>query len=47
MLKRLGIDTRNLDVEKLRSEYNTLYSKKVTLQKHISLQHMNKITKTL
>lgn len=33
MLKRLGIDTRNLDVEKLRSDYNTLYSKKETLQK--------------
>ena len=33
MLKRLGIDTKNLDVEKLRSDYNTLYSKKQTLQK--------------
>lgn len=33
MLKCLGIDTKNLDVEKLRSDYNTLYSKKETLQK--------------
>ncbi len=33
MLKRLGIDTKNLDVEKLRSDYNSLYSKKQTLQK--------------
>ena len=33
MLKRFGIDTKNLDVEKLRSDYNTLYSKKQTLQK--------------
>ena len=33
MLKRLGIDTKNLDVEKLRSDYNALYSKKQTLQK--------------
>ena len=33
MLKRLGIDTKNLDVEKLRSDYNTLYSKKTELQK--------------
>ena len=33
MLKRFGIDTRNLDVEKLRSDYNALYSKKETLQK--------------
>ena len=32
MLKRFGIDTRNLDVEKLRSDYNALYSKKQTLQ---------------
>lgn len=32
MLKRLGIDTKNLDVEKLRSDYNSLYSKKETLQ---------------
>ena len=33
MLKRFGIDTKNLDVEKLRSDYNTLYSKKETLRK--------------
>ena len=33
MLKRLSIDTKNLDVEKLRSDYNSLYSKKETLQK--------------
>lgn len=33
MLKRFGIDTKNLDVEKLRSNYNALYSKKQTLQK--------------
>ncbi len=33
MLKRLGIDTKKLDVEKLRSDYNALYSKKETLQK--------------
>ena len=33
MLKRLGIDTKSLDVEKLRSGYNALYSKKETLQK--------------
>ena len=33
MLKSLGIDTKNLDVEKLRSDYNTLYSKKTELQK--------------
>ena len=32
MLKRLGIDTKNLDVEKLRNDYNSLYSKKETLQ---------------
>lgn len=32
MLKRFGIDTRNLDAEKLRSDYNVLYSKKHTLQ---------------
>lgn len=32
MLKRFGIDLRTLDVEKLRSEYNALYSKKETLQ---------------
>ena len=33
MLTRFGIDTKNLDVEKLRSDYNTLYSKKETLRK--------------
>jgi len=33
MLKRLGVDTKNLDVEKLRNNYNALYSKKQTLQK--------------
>lgn len=33
MLKRLGIDTKTLDVEKLRGDYNALYSKKETLQK--------------
>ena len=33
MLKRFGIDTKNLDVEKLRNDYNTLYSKKETLRK--------------
>ncbi len=33
MLKRFGIDTKNLDLEKLRSDYNALYSKKQTLQK--------------
>ncbi len=33
MLKRLGIDTKNLDVEKFRSDYNVLYSKKETLRK--------------
>ncbi len=33
MLKRLGIDTKNLDVEKLQSDYNSLYSKKQALQK--------------
>ena len=33
MLKRFGIDTKNLDIEKLRSNYNSLYSKKQTLQK--------------
>ena len=32
MLKRMGIDTKNLDVDKLRSEYNVLYSKKEVLQ---------------
>ena len=33
MLKRLGIDTKNLDIEKLRSDYNALCSKKQALQK--------------
>ena len=33
MLKRFGVDTRNLDIEKLRSDYNALYSKKQALQK--------------
>ena len=33
MLKRFGIGTKNLDVEKLRSDYNALYSKKQALQK--------------
>ncbi len=33
MLKRLGINTKTLDTEKLRSDYNTLYSKKTKLQK--------------
>ena len=33
MLKRLGIGTNNLDAEKLRSDYNALYSKKQSLQK--------------
>ena len=32
MLKRLGISLKNLDVDKLRSEYNALYSKKESLQ---------------
>ena len=32
MLKRFGINLKNLDIEKLRSDYNTLYSKKETLQ---------------
>ena len=33
MLKRLGVDTKNLDIEKLRSDYNALDSKKTELQK--------------
>ena len=33
MLKRFGIDLKTLDVEKLRSDYNALYSKKQALQK--------------
>lgn len=32
MLKRFGIDTKNLDIEKLRSDYDALYSKKQDLQ---------------
>ncbi|MEH2954312.1 hypothetical protein VV089_15175 [Candidatus Merdisoma sp. JLR.KK011] len=31
MLKRLGISPKTLDIEKLRNEYNSLYSKKETL----------------
>ncbi len=33
MLKRLGVDTKNLDIEKLHSDYNALYYKKTELQK--------------
>lgn len=33
MLKRLGIDTKTFDEEKLRSDYNALYSKKTELLK--------------
>ena len=33
MLKRFGINPKNIDVEKLRNDYNALYSKKQTLQK--------------
>ncbi len=33
MLKRLGFNPKNVDVEKLRSDYNALYSKKQALQK--------------
>lgn len=33
MLKRFGINPKNIDVEKLRSDYNALYSKKQVLQK--------------
>ncbi len=33
MLKRFGISIKTLDVEKLRSDYNALYSKKQSLQK--------------
>ena len=32
MLKRFGMNPKTLDVDKLRSEYNALYSKKETLQ---------------
>ncbi len=33
ILKRFGINPKNIDVEKLRSDYNALYSKKQALQK--------------
>ena len=33
MLKRLGMNPKTLDIERLRNEYNSLYSKKETLQK--------------
>lgn len=33
MLKRFGIKPKNLNVEKLRNDYNALYQKKTTLQK--------------
>ena len=33
MLKRFGINPKNIDVEKLRSDYKALYSKKQALQK--------------
>ncbi len=33
MLKRFGINPKNIDVEKLRNDYNALYSKKQALQK--------------
>ena len=33
MLKRFGINPKTVDVEKLRSDYNALYSKKQELQK--------------
>ena len=33
MLKRFGINPKTVDVEKLRSDYNVLYSKKQKLQK--------------
>ena len=32
MLRRMGIDLKNLDLDKLRSDYDALYSKKETLQ---------------
>ncbi len=32
MLKRLGINLKTLDIDKLRNEYNALYSKKEFLQ---------------
>ena len=33
MLKRLGINPKTVDIEKIRSEYNALSDKKKTLQK--------------
>ena len=33
MLKRLGMNPKTLDIEKLRNEYNSLYVKKEALQK--------------
>ncbi len=33
MLKRMGINPKEVDIERLRSDYNALYSKKQTLQK--------------
>ena len=33
MLKRFGISLKSLDVDKLRSDYNSLYAKKEALQK--------------
>ena len=33
MLKRFGISLKSLDVDKLRSDYNSLYTKKEALQK--------------
>lgn len=37
MLKRFGIDTQTLDVEKFRSDYNALYAKNRPCRKTISL----------
>ncbi|MCM1284323.1 MAG: hypothetical protein NC242_11940 [Roseburia sp.] len=33
MLRRFGINPKDIDVEKLRSDYNALYSKKQALQR--------------
>lgn len=33
MLKRLGMNPKTLDIDKLRNEYNSLYAKKEALQK--------------
>ena len=33
MLKRFGVNPKDIDIEKLRSDYNALYSKKQSLQK--------------